>query len=234
MLHLGNNNPKYKYTIKVDDKEVSLAETTCEKDLGVHIDPNLDFKEHILKTIKKARSISGMIIRNISYNTKSIMCPLFKALIRPILEYGNAVWSPFCKEDIDNLERVQRHFTKRIDGLYNLSYNERLKTLNLPSLEFRRMRGDLIETYKILHGLYDKSTTNTLFDRITNSITRTNGFKLIKHRVESKKYQWFLTNRVIDTWNKLPNYIVSADSLNTFKNRVDSHFEELKFSTRLH
>ena len=101
----------------------------------------------------------------------------------------------------------EHHFTKRWDGLHNLSYTKRLKILNLPSLEFRRMRGDLIETYNILHGLYDKSITDTLFDRITNSITRTNGFKLIKHRVESKKYQWFLTNRVIDTWNKLPNYI---------------------------
>ena len=119
---------------------------TCEKDLGVHIDPNLDFKDHIHKTIKKARSISGMIIRNITYNKVSILCPLFKALIRPILEYGNAVWSPFSKEDIDNIERVQHHFTKRIEGLYDFSYNERLKILNLPSLEFRRMRGDLIET----------------------------------------------------------------------------------------
>ena len=175
-----------------------------------------------------------MIIRNITYNKVSILCPLFKALIRPILEYGNAVWSPFSKEDIDNLERVQRHFTKRIEGLYDFSYNERLKILNLPSLEFRRMRGDLIETYKILHGLYDKKTTNTLFDRNTNTITRSNEFKLTKNRVESKKYQWFFTNRVINMWNGLPNFIVSADSLNTFKNRVDSHFEELKFSTRLH
>ena len=175
-----------------------------------------------------------MIIRNITYNKKSIMCPLFKALIRPILEYGNAVWSPFIKEDIDNIEKVQRHFTKRIDGLYNLNYNERLKVLNLPSLEFRRMRGDLIETYKIVRELYDKSTTNTLFDRNTNTLTRTNEFKLIKYRVNSKRYQWFFTNRVINMWNELPNFIVSADSLNTFKNRVDSHFDQLRFSTRLH
>ena len=69
------------------------------------------------------------------------------------------MWSPFLKQDIDNIEKVQRHFTKRIDGLYNLSYHDRLKVLKLPSLEYRRMRGDLIETYKIVRGMYDVSTT---------------------------------------------------------------------------
>ena len=233
MLHLGNNNPKHEYSITVGDDVVKLAETKCEKDLGVHIDPNLDFRDHIHKTIKKARSVSGMIIRNISYCKTSIMCPLFKALIRPILEYGNAVWSPFLKQDIDNIEKVQRHFTKRIDGLYNLSYHDRLRVLKLPSLEYRRMRGDLIETYKIVRGMYDVSTTNSLFHRETNTITRSNMFKLTKDRVASKKYHWFFPNRVINMWNKLPNSIVSSDSLNNFKNGVDNHFRELMYSTRL-
>ena len=232
MLHLGKNNPKHNYTIKEGDTTVTLSETICEKDLGVSIDPELKFRDHIHLTIKKARRISGMILRNMTYKNKSIMSPLFKALIRPILEYANTVWSPFNKEDVDNIESVQRQFTKRIDGLYNMSYSERLKHLKLPSLEYRRLRGDLIEVYKIMHKIYDINTTNTLFDLNTNP-TRTNEFKINKPRVETKMYQFFFTNRVINTWNKLPSSIVSAESLNVFKIGVDKHFEDLVYATRL-
>ena len=128
---------------------------------------------------------------------------------------------------------MQRQFTKRIDGLSGLSYQERLNVLKLPSLEFRRIRGDLIEVYKILNEGYDVSTTNTLLKLDTNSITRSNEFKLVKDRVYSRNFQWFFTNRVINMWNKLPNYIVTSETLNMFKNRVDNHFDEVLYHTRL-
>ena len=57
MMHLGKNNPKHTYTIKNGDEICELSVTTCEKDLGVYIDPLLDFNEHISKTLKKARSV---------------------------------------------------------------------------------------------------------------------------------------------------------------------------------
>ena len=43
----------------------------------------------------------------------------------------------------------------------------------------------------------------------------------------------FFTNRVINMWNKLPNYIVTSETLNMFKNRVDNHFDEVLYHTRL-
>ena len=78
-------------------------------------------------TIKKARKVSGMIIRNINYKDKDIMVPIYKALIRPILEYGNVVWCPHLLKDIKAIEKVQQHFTKTIKGYYNMSYPDRLK-----------------------------------------------------------------------------------------------------------
>ena len=72
-------------------------------------------------------------------------------ILEPILEYANPVWCPFLKNDIDRLEKVQRHFTKRIISLSKMSYYEILKSLNLPSLEFRRTRGDTIECYELIH-----------------------------------------------------------------------------------
>ena len=66
-----------------------------------------------------------------------------------------------------------------------------------------------------------KKTTNTLFDRNTNTIIRSNEFKLTKNRVESKKYQWFFTNRVINTWNGLPARVVECVSFEGFKRDLD-------------
>ena len=81
-----------------------------------------------------------MILRHIKGRTKDILIPLFIGLVRPILEYGNPVWCPMLRKDIDSIEKIQRNFTKRISGLNNLPYTDRLKALNLPSLEYRRKR----------------------------------------------------------------------------------------------
>ena len=74
-------------------------------------------------------------------------------------------------------------------GLSELSYQERLKVLKLASLEFRRIRGDLIEVYMILKRGYDVSITNTLLKLDTNSIIRSNEFNLVKDRVFSVLHQ---------------------------------------------
>jgi len=74
------------------------------------------------------------------------------ALVR--LEYGNVVWHPFLKKDIELLESFQHRASKMIPGLKHLCYEDRLKAMDLPSLPHRRLRGDAIETYKYLHGEY--------------------------------------------------------------------------------
>ena len=89
---------------------------------------------------------------------------LFRALVRPILEYAQSVWSPYLKKHIDMIENVQRRSTKVIPGFKNLTYEERLRKLKLPTLKYRRLRGDMIEVYKILHGTYDKRVTAELLN----------------------------------------------------------------------
>ena len=125
-----------------------------------------------------------MINRNIEYEIPDIMIPLYKSKVRHNIEYGNVVWSPYTKKNINLIESIQRHYTKKIFGLKSLSYEERLKALKLPSLTYRRMRGDLIETYKILHQIYDPITTKNLFTKIPDtSITRKhNSLNLTKFR----------------------------------------------------
>jgi len=75
------------------------------------------------------------------------------AYVRPILEYASVIWSPYHVNQISKLVFVQRRFTKRIAGLRDIPYVERLKKLQLESLETRRLRNDLPFTYTVLFGI---------------------------------------------------------------------------------
>ena len=94
-----------------------------------------------------------------------------KRLISPILEYATTIWSPMYKKDAIQIENVQRRATRLVKGLKETSYPERLKLLGVPTLEYRRDRADMVQVYKILHGL-DKAERDSLFKMATYQQTR--------------------------------------------------------------
>ena len=98
-------------------------------------------------------------------------------MVRPHLEYRVQVWSPQYKKDRELLEKVRRRATKIIRGLEHLLNEDRLRVLDLFSLEKRRQQGDLIAAFQNLQGAY-KQEGSQLFERVDNSRTRGNGFKL--------------------------------------------------------
>ena len=125
---------------------------TEQKDLGVILDAKLKFEEHISVKVKKANAIAGLIRRTFSYLDGSLFKKLFTTFVRPHLEYGQVIWAPHLKKYITILENVQRRATKLVDGFHHMSYSERLKKLNLPSLVYRSARGDMIEIFKHFHS----------------------------------------------------------------------------------
>ena len=95
--------------------------------------------------------------------------------VRPVLKYASSVWNPHLLKHINALERVRRHFTKRIAVLLNLSYEEKLACLDLDTLECRRLKADLTLYYKIMHNLtpcsidrYFKTAVHSRHTRLTD------------------------------------------------------------------
>ncbi len=139
------------------------------------------------------------------------------------------VWSPRLQSHIDELERVQRRATKLVPSLRDKPYEDRLKALKLPSLAYRRMRGDAIETYKYTHGKYNvRSLPFELVDEDAQP-TRNNGFKIAKKRCTTNVRKDFLGSRAVNAWNSLPSEVVQSPSLNSFKARLDKHWESYQY-----
>ena len=87
------------------------------------------------------------------------------------------------------------------------------------------MRGDMIETFKILKGVYDGKVTSGLFKLAENSTTRGNSLKISKQRCARDIRKYCFTSRVVDIWNSLPECIVTSKSVHQFENRLDKHWE---------
>ena len=144
VMHYGRTNDNHSY--KMNSKTLKVVNE--ERDLGIIFQDDLKFNKHISTKVQKANSMLGLIIRSFDYLDKNSYIRLYKAMIRPQLEYGNAIWHPYLRKDIDSIEAVQKRFTKLIPGLRDLSYQDRLKHLKLPSLAHRRRRGDIIQCLK--------------------------------------------------------------------------------------
>ena len=141
VLHLGRRNPRYEYNMG----DLTLETATEEKDLGVIIDEKLKFDKHTEAQVNKANKVLGLLRRSFETLDKETLVWLFKALVRPHLEYCNTVTYPVYEKDAKLLEGVRRRATKMVTEMKNYDYATRLKKLALPSLSYRRKRVDMID-----------------------------------------------------------------------------------------
>ena len=151
---------------------------------------------------------------------------LYKSLVRPHIEYANQIWTPYLKKHITALENVQRHATKLIPSLKNLSYPERLRALNLPTLAYGRRHGDMIELYKILTPTYDPAVTTSFIQLSGDHITRGHSLQIKKIRPRLKLRQCSSPLRCTEHWNNLPTSVIEAisPSVASFERRLDKHW----------
>ena len=219
VMHLVKKNPRHDYKIG----NTTLDKVSEERDLGVYLTEDLKPSLQCVEAAKKAASALG-IIRTFSNFDISSFALLYKTYVRFHMEYCIQAWNPYYRKDIDILEKIQKRATRMVPELRNLSYCDRLKRLGLTTLEDRRKHGDLIETYKIITGKENKQR-DRFFKMVDsdNNRTRGNSMKIYKPRLNKcilRRINFFSV-RAVNSWNSLPEDVISAKTVNSFKNRLD-------------
>jgi hypothetical protein len=225
-MHIGSRNEGHTYSMRTDSGDrVDLESTTEEKDVGVWITNDLKSGHQCAKAAKKAMSALGLVKRSFRHIDKDSFPRLYNSYVRPHLEFCVQSWCPYYKKDIKELEKVQRRATKLIPSIKQMSYEDRLRSLNMYSLYCRRQRGDLIEAYKLLTGK-ERVDEDKFFTPATLSSTRGHSHKLYRHQSKLLVRSNFFSQRVVSHWNDLPSNVVGAKSVTEFKEKLDRLWKE--------
>ncbi|KAI8513794.1 hypothetical protein Bbelb_081180 [Branchiostoma belcheri] len=199
--------------------------THVEKDLGVLVDNQLKFHENSAAAAKKANQVLGLVKRCFSNLDESSVPILFKCMVRPHLEYANVVWGPHFSGDQALIERVQHRATRLVPALQELPYSSRLQKLHLPSLSYRRVRGDMIQMYKIMTRR-ERVEPEEFFEISQVEKTRGHAYKLKVPLAKAAVRRHSFAIRAVQLWNSLPSSVVDAESVNCFKSRLDKHWSQ--------
>jgi hypothetical protein len=225
ILHIGTKNPGYPYYMNGNQ----LATTDNEKDLGIYVSSTAKPSFQCAQAAKKANQILGQIMRSFKCRDKDSIVKLYTSYVRPHLEYAIPAWCPYTAGDITLLEKVQKRALRQISNLTG-TYEEKLSKTGLTTLQQRRVRGDAIETFKILRG-FSNVNSDIWFDyhiRDDGVQTRLSAdnlaLKTKRPRLDVRKH--FFSVRVVNTWNRLPLEVRQANNVNKFKNLYDLYLDD--------
>jgi len=225
VMHVGHKF-QTEYHMGEAGNRKKLQETEKERDLGIIVMHDLKPAEQCKAAVAKAMSVIGMIGRHFKRLSKEDFMLLYKSYIRPKVEYCIQVWSPYRVKDIQCLENVQRRATKLVTKIRKLSYEERLKALRLTTLEQRRKRGDLIEVYKLMTGKEKVDYQQFFHKTSAGHNLRGHSMKLTTQQSKRDVRKYFFSVRSVKSWNSLPQQVIDAESINTFKTRLDKHWRD--------
>ena len=232
MMHLGGKNVGYTYCMGGYAPAGTILESVKEeKDIGVIVSDSLKPSAQCARAAKKANGILGQMSRSFHYRDRTVWIHLFKTYVRHHLELSVQSWSPWYAKDINLLEKVQQRAVGMVVGLKSKSYEGKLKELGLPSLYDRRLRGDMIQVWKYLHGhnpggdkLFKMASDQSRYSRHTSKIWN---ISRTESKLEVRKN--FFVCRCVDKWNSLPHKVQGAEDLNAFKNAYDKFIREKFF-----
>ena len=175
---------------------------------------------------KKGNQVLGQMARAFTYRDKTWVW-LYITYVRPHLEQAVQAWCPWTKADIDCLEDVQRRAIRMVSGLRGSTYQDKLKEVGLTSLEDRRIRGDMLLTWRARSGNLsidpDVWFTPCVEQQITTRYSSSVG-NVVKPRYRLDIRKNFFTVRAVDPWNSLPTAIKHSETANKFKEAYDDLF----------
>ncbi|CAH8429665.1 unnamed protein product [Dicrocoelium dendriticum] len=204
-----------------------LKTTTQERDLGVLVQEDLGCSKQSDSASKRGNQHVGLLRRAFGILDPSIFSLMLNAYVRPHVEYAIQAWQPWLKRDLAALETPQRRATKIVKGLRHTPYQERLEILGVFSGRYRRLRGDLILVYQILSD--PSHVCRHLLKLSPNTNLRGNSLKLSQQYSRLYCRRTYFSPRVCGPWNALPNSVVCAPTLDTFKKRLDVALSALRF-----
>ncbi|CAL4059403.1 unnamed protein product [Meganyctiphanes norvegica] len=233
---------KFPDTKQLNDKGEPIDIKEHVKDLGVFMSRDGTFKYHIRNVVVESRKMCNWVLRTFQTREVIPMVTLFTSIVRPKVEYGCQIWSPIKKQEIVQLEMIQRSFIKRIENIKHLTYPEQLKKLRLYSLERRRERYLIIYLWKMIEGLVPVCIDLKRRNRNRNG----RSFKLTPHsrnasiRVKTLRESSFFI-QAVKLFNALPKFIRDLEGckLEKFKRNLtnscaDSQMHHLFLVTLLH
>lgn len=197
--------------------------------------PDACFNEQISKVCVSANLKCSWILRTFKTRDKLPMLTLWRALVQPLLDYCCQLWSPAMIGQIQNIEKVQASFIKKITGFYQFDYWDQLKRLELYSQERRRERYIIIYTWKVLEELVPNFG-------ITAAVNSRNGRYCVIPTIRSSASHKTRTIRFISMgvngprlFNCLPRQLrnITGCSVNSFKAALDNHLATIPDEPRL-
>ena len=211
VLRIGKNNLNCPYEMG----ECTIPSKNFCRDLGVFIGKDIYYRHHYEILSRNCHYFCRKLKYSFTSRNVDFLIFMYRTYVLPKLDYASCVWSPYFKKDVDLLENVQRKFTKFLPEMFNVPYLERLKILNLVTLEERRIFLDIILVYRMYHGLVDLDFHR--YFSFNEMRTRGHSLKLniARSRVNCHKYHFF--NRIVKIWNSLPAKIVLIDKFKVFK-----------------
>ena len=194
------------------------------KDLGIFIDDQLSWEKHIFNLCQTGKRLVAWILNVFYARDKLTMLTLFNSLIRSRLEYCSPIWDPSKVKLINDLEQLQRSFTRRIANMGDLDYWERLTKLNIFSLQRRREKLTILHVWKIKNEIvpndinlqFSFNVHKSRFDAVVKPLPRVRGRLL-------SIYESSFQIKAAKLWNKLPSQITSLNNLSAFKEKLNKY-----------
>ena len=229
VVHVGRTNPRAVYSMNGTD----LKPSDAERDIGVKVHCSLRPSLQCNEAAQRANAVLGQISRAFHFRDRRVFVQLYKQYVRPHLEFSVPAWSPWTQGDRETLEKIQKRAIRMISGLKGSTYEEKLREVGILSLEDRRTKYDLVQTFKIIRG-FDDVRSDTWFElvgvdpaRVTRHTIDPLNIKRQIPRCEIRRN--FFSQRVTEKWNLIPSEVKLSKSVLIFKKKVHNMLTEKYF-----
>ena len=215
VLHCGLKLLNYAYVLG----DQALKTVNSFVDLGVTRTCDSGHSSQCRAMAAIAAKAAYVIRKTFQTRNANLLWPAFQCYVILIIMCASPSWSPSLTKDAEVIERVQRRFTKCLREMRNLSYKERLNTLNALTLKNRRILADMVLTYKCLHDRLNCSPADICL-AFSNFHFDNSHHRLYQRQAVNYTNAALLSFRAPSQWNKLPPKITCSSSLQIFKNSL--------------